>query len=172
MTDLTPTGTVVRTTLGADLTLTRTYAAPIADVWASVTEPERTARWFGAWRGEAGPGRTVQVQMAFEESAPWLDVVIEACTPPSHLVIAFAGDVGGSRLELALSEAEGTTTLRFTDHRDSTEAVGDYGCGWEWYLDGLTAVRQGHDRPGFDDYHAALKGPYDALARAALGAGA
>lgn len=169
MTDLIPTGDIVPTPAGVDLVLTRTYAAPIADVWASVTEPERTARWFGAWRGEPGPGRAVQVQMAFEESAPWFDVVIESCAPPSHLVITMGDGADASRLELELSETAGATTLRFTDHRTSLDNLGDYGCGWEWYLDLLTASRAGEPAPSFDEYYATLKEPYDALARAAVG---
>ena len=115
MTDLIPTGDIVRTPAGVDLVLTRTYSAPIADVWASVTEPERTARWFGAWRGEPGPGRTVQVQMAFEESAPWFDVVIESCAPPRHLVLVMGDGAGASRLELELGEVAGADPA---DRRD------------------------------------------------------
>jgi uncharacterized protein YndB with AHSA1/START domain len=167
MSPLTPTGEVVATPSGVDLVLTRVYRAPIADVWASLTEPERTARWFGPWRGRPGAGRTIQVRMAFEEGEPWSDVLIESCTPPTHLAVVFTdpqpdGD-GGSRLELRLSEVDGATTLRFTDHRGTTEALGDYGCGWEWYLDGLTAHREGHAWPAFDAYYPALKGPYDAM---------
>src|SRR5207248_7842997 len=63
----TPTGRL----FGNDLVLTRTFHAPVADVWASLTDPERTARWFGPWKGDAAPGRTIQVQMAHEESQPW-----------------------------------------------------------------------------------------------------
>ena len=36
---------------GTDLILTRTFRAPIEDVWTSVTDPESTARWFGAGNG-------------------------------------------------------------------------------------------------------------------------
>ena len=56
----TPTGQVLRTPDGRDLVIRRTFRAPIEDVWASVTESERTARWFGSWTGEPGPGRTIQ----------------------------------------------------------------------------------------------------------------
>lgn len=55
-----PTGQLVPTPTGYDLILTRTYRAPVDDVWASVTEPERTARWFGpgaARPDPAGPSR-------------------------------------------------------------------------------------------------------------------
>ena len=63
----TPTGRLTPTATGHDLEMRRTFRAPIEDVWASLTEPERTARWFGSWSGEPGAGHTVQVQMAFEE---------------------------------------------------------------------------------------------------------
>ncbi len=43
----TPTGRLS----GNDLVLTRTFRAPIADVWASLTDPWRTARWSGPWQG-------------------------------------------------------------------------------------------------------------------------
>jgi hypothetical protein len=41
-----PTGRLVPTADGSELILSRTFRAPIEDVWASVTEPDRTARWF------------------------------------------------------------------------------------------------------------------------------
>ncbi len=52
----TPTGRL----FGNDLVLTRTFRAPVADVWASLTDPQRTARWFGPWQGDAAPGRRDQ----------------------------------------------------------------------------------------------------------------
>src|SRR5690606_23528632 len=48
---------------GNDLILTRTFRAPIDDVWTSVTDSESTARWIGRWEGDAGPGKTVRLQM-------------------------------------------------------------------------------------------------------------
>jgi uncharacterized protein YndB with AHSA1/START domain len=49
----TPTGHLIKSVDGRDLVLTRTFRAPIDDVWASITESERTARWFA--RGRATP---------------------------------------------------------------------------------------------------------------------
>ncbi|MEK8105172.1 metalloregulator ArsR/SmtB family transcription factor [Micromonospora sp. M12] len=51
----TPAGRLFRTATGHDLVLTRTFRAPAADVWASLTESERTARWYGPWEGDAAP---------------------------------------------------------------------------------------------------------------------
>jgi uncharacterized protein YndB with AHSA1/START domain len=50
-----PTGRLFPTADGTSLVVSRTFRAPIEDVWASVTEPQRTARWFAAWEGDAAP---------------------------------------------------------------------------------------------------------------------
>ncbi|EMF57834.1 MULTISPECIES: SRPBCC family protein [Streptomyces] len=161
---LEPTGQLVPTPSGHDLVLTRTYSAPARDVWASVTEPERTARWFGPWRGEAAPGRTVEVQMAFEESAPWCPIRIEACEPPHRLAVSMDDEAGSWSLELLLTETEGATELRLIHHLASPEAVGSIGPGWDYYLDMLTAARRGGPRPDFEDYYPAQKAYYESLA--------
>ena len=49
---------------GNDLILTRTFRAPIDDVWTIVTESENTALWFGSWEGDAGPGREGRTTMS------------------------------------------------------------------------------------------------------------
>lgn len=149
----TPTGRL----LGNDLVLTRTFRAPIADVWASLTESDRTARWFGPWKGAAAPGGKIQVQMSQEEGAPWTDMTIDACEPPRRLAVTSVDDHGSWHLDLALTEAAGVTELRFTQHLTGTENVGDVGPGWEWYLDALVASREGAPAPDFDDYYPAMK---------------
>ncbi|MFI6822844.1 SRPBCC family protein [Micromonospora sp. NPDC050187] len=158
-----PVGRLFRTDAGSDLVLTRTFRAPVEDVWASVTEPERTARWFGPWEGEPGPGRTVRVQLAYEEGKPWHDLLIEACEPPHRLAVATLAEHGSWRLEMLLVEADGVTELRFVHHLDSEEAIGEVGPGWEYYLDLLVAARDGADLPIFDDYYPAMKPYYDGL---------
>jgi uncharacterized protein YndB with AHSA1/START domain len=147
-----------------DLELIRTYRAPIDDVWASVTEPERTARWFGRWEGEGAVGRTIKVQMAFEENAPWTELRIDACEPPRRLAVSGSEAAGGWRLELLLSEQNGTTELKFVHHLDSVDNVGDIGPGWEYYLDLLTSAREGTPQPNFfEEYYPAMKAYYSGL---------
>ncbi|MFG1605080.1 SRPBCC family protein [Actinoplanes sp. NPDC049265] len=158
-----PVGRLFPTATGHDLTLTRTFRAPIEDVWASVTEPGRTARWFGPWEGDAGPGRTIKVQMAYEEQTPWFDMTIDACEPPRRLALSTSPDSGGWRVELLLAETDGRTELRFVHHLDDTDQLGEVGPGWEYYLDLLVAARD--DRPGssFDDYYPSMKAYYEGL---------
>jgi uncharacterized protein YndB with AHSA1/START domain len=162
MTDA-PTGRLFATADGTDLVVTRTFRAPIEDVWASVTESDRTARWFGAWEGEAAPGRTIKLQMAYEEQAPWFDVRIDACEPPRRLAVSTTDDAGGWQLELLLSHADGRTDLRLVHHLNSTDAPGEMGPGWEYYLDMLVAARDGLPTPSFDDYYPAMKPYYEQL---------
>ena len=154
----TPTGRVVRTAHGRDLVLTRTFRAPIEDVWASVTESERTARWFGPWRGEPGVGRTIEYSMVFEqqpEDGPvWSAMKIEACDAPRYLALSSTGEYG-MFLELELVETNGATELRFTHRLAEGNDAGAYGPGWEYYLDNLVASREGAPLPDFADYYPA-----------------
>ncbi len=156
-----PTGRLFRTGTGSDLVLSRTFRASAEDVWASLTEPERTARWFGPWKGDAAPGRTIQVQMAFEEQTPWIDLHIDVCEPPRRLALSMTDDFGTWRVELLLSETAGSTELRFVHHLSTEDGLGDVGPGWEYYLDMLVAAREGSPTPDFDDYYPAMKPYFD-----------
>ncbi|WP_017571325.1 SRPBCC family protein [Nocardiopsis halotolerans] len=159
----TPTGRLFAAGEGNELVLTRTFRAPADDVWRSVTEPERTARWFGPWEGEAGPGRTVRLQMAHEEGAPWCDLRVDACDPPHRLAVSMDDEAGVWPMELTLAESGGTTTLTLTHSLRAGAPLGEIGPGWEYYLDMLVASREGRDLPDFDDYHPAQKAYFEGL---------
>ena len=155
-----PTGQILRTAAGRDLVLTRTFRAPIDDVWASITESERTARWFGPWEGDAGVGKSIRYQMSFEATDAWSQMTIAACDPPRHLRLTAVDDYGSWDLELHLSETNGTTELRFVQHLDDGTDVGSVGPGWEYYLDNLVATRDGTPMPQFEEYYPAQKDYY------------
>ncbi|MEU5692448.1 SRPBCC domain-containing protein [Actinosynnema sp. NPDC020468] len=151
---------LVRTPKGVDLVLSRTFRAHAEDVWASVTDPERTALWFGPWEGRCPD---IRVRMAFEEQQPWTDVRVVACEEPLRLVLKVVDDFGTWRLALRLSEVDGETTLTLVHHLPSADGLGEVGPGWEYYLDMLVASRVGGARPVFDDYYPALKVPFESL---------
>ncbi len=147
---------------GNELVLTRTFRAPIDDVWTSVTSSESTARWFGPWERVPGDDDTkIRVQMAYEEGKPWLDATIERCEAPHLLTVHTKSSYGGKKLTLA--EAAGTTTLELVHHQVDRNAVGEFGPGWEYYLDMLVAAREGTTEPTFDTYYPAQKAHYTAL---------
>ena len=91
---------------GNDLVITRTFRAPIGDVWTSVTSSESTARWYGPWERVPGDDdKKFRVQMAFEEQKPWLDGTIETCDAPHLLTVRTKGGYGEKRLSMKLTEA-------------------------------------------------------------------
>jgi uncharacterized protein YndB with AHSA1/START domain len=150
----TPTGRLS----GNDLVLTRTFRAPIADVWTSVTSSESTARWFGPWERVPGDDdKKIRIQMAFEETKPWLDGTIDQCDAPHLLSLRTKGMYAEKRLSLKLTEASGTTTLEFVHHEINRKMMGELGPGWEYYLDMLVAARERNAPPKFDDYYPAQK---------------
>ncbi|MEV3874126.1 SRPBCC family protein [Streptomyces sp. NPDC049906] len=158
------TGRLLDTGEGIDLVLTRGFDAPVPDVWASLTEPERTALWFGPWEGRAAPGRTVRVRMAFEEGEPRSSVRIETCEPPRRLVVTTQDAFGSWRLEARLTETPGPhTEFTLVHHLAGTAGLGEIGPGWECYLDRLVHAREGGEPPRFGDYYPALKEPYERL---------
>ena len=159
------TGRVVPIAGERALVIERTFKAPIEDVWASITENDRLARWIGRWEGDAGPGRTVSFLMTAEESARPEDVHIVECVPPRLLRTVFNQSAGGWHVDVTLSEAEGVTTLRFS--QAIGEEVSDVGPGWEYYLDRLAAAREDAPMPEWDDYYPAQSEHYANELRAA-----
>jgi uncharacterized protein YndB with AHSA1/START domain len=65
----TPTGRIDHDGGRRTLRLTRSFRAPIEDVWAAVAEPERLERWIGTYTGDPADGK-VSFRMMFEEGAP------------------------------------------------------------------------------------------------------
>ncbi|MDX3109346.1 SRPBCC family protein [Nonomuraea angiospora] len=160
-----PTGRLFRTSEGSDLVLSRTFRAPVEDVWASITESDRTARWFGPWEGQGAPGQTIKVRMVYEEQSPWFEMRIEACEPPKRLAVSALDEFGAWRVELLLEERDGTTELRFVHHLDNEDAIGEVGPGWEYYLDMLVAARDDSPTPDFDDYYPSMRAYFAELSQ-------
>lgn len=159
-----PTGKIVPTDEGRDLVLTREFTAPIEDVWASITESERTARWFGPWTGDGRPGGVVRYTMLHEAGEPQADLTIDACEAPHRLAVSSDDDYGSWSLELLLSHDNGVTTLTFVHHLDDSADASSIGPGWEYYLDALVASREGGPKPSFDDYYPAQSAYYSSTA--------
>jgi uncharacterized protein YndB with AHSA1/START domain len=141
------------------LVFSRTFAAPIDDVWAACTEPERMQRWIGTWSGDPASGEVAFRMTAEGDDVPEEVYLVEACEPPRRFVVrsrdaaAFSEDGSGPRVAwqhtLELTEQDGGTTLVFTqvvpDGALGPEMVSSVGPGWDYYLDRLVAVLDGGD---------------------------
>lgn len=160
----TPAARLVGTDPGRDLEMVRELNASIEDVWASLTESDRTARWFGSWTGEGRPGSTVRLTMTQEDDLPESDLTILACEPPHRLEVETVDDYGRWHLEARLTARDDGTTLTFVHHLDPDTEVATTGPGWEYYLDVLVAVVHDGATPDFDDYYPAMRPYYEGLA--------
>ena len=128
----------------ATLLVERTFRAPVEDVWAAVTEPDRLVRWIGTWSGDPASG-TVEFRMTAEgEDIAAETVTVHECDPPRRLELSWtsAGPPGGVwEVALDLAEHDGVTTLTFSQRVPDAATGRDVGPGWEYYLDRLGAAQ-------------------------------
>lgn len=104
------------------LRLTRSYGAPPAEVWATLTEPEALARWLGPMAEALRTNvRSVEAEKLLE--VDW--------APPGE-------DLSVVRFEL---RANGSGTVLVLDHRRIEARRGMRALGtWEWHLGRLDAL--------------------------------
>jgi uncharacterized protein YndB with AHSA1/START domain len=143
---------------GTDLILTRTFRAPIEDVWTSITDPASTARWFATWEGDAGEGKVIRWKMTFEKGDAWEEVMIDRCDRPNQLAVTSRGEFAWS-LDVRLEQTGDLTKMTFVHKNVDKKMAGEIGPGWEYYLDNLVAARDDTKLPSFDDYYPSQK-PY------------
>ena len=147
----TPTGRIEEHDGRHVLVQTREFRAPIEDVWAAVTEPERLARWIGSWDGDPASG-VVEFRMLFEgEGHASERMEIRVCEPPHRLHLTSQAGEDTWLLELDLTHVDGVTTLTFSQPGVTREQVGGVGPGWDYYLDRLVDVETGAD-PALRDF--------------------
>ncbi len=156
-----PTGRVTPTSQGRALSIERTFRTTIEDVWASLTEPERVARWYGIIDGEQVPDSTIMITMTAEEGAPTEPARIIECEPPNRFVIETAGMGEPWRLCVDLVAVDGVTTMTFTQILADDLDAADIGPGWEFYADRHHAALNGNDMPDWEsDRYQELLGPH------------
>ena len=118
------------------VTLSRSYATSVKDLWDVVTNVERIPRWFLPISGDLSPGGRYQL----EGNAGGL---ITACERLSHFALTweFGGDVSWLEVRFSANEAEHTRlklthTSLLSAHWD-VYGPGAVGVGWELGLLGL-----------------------------------
>lgn len=133
---------------GRAVTLRRTYAAPIAEVWDALTSPERIGRWFLPISGDYRVGGRYQ----FEGNAGG---EIVACERPHRLRATWVyGEPQSERdiseVEVRLTPAGDDATVLELEHTAIVPdefwdqyGPGAVGVGWEGGLLGLSLHLQG-----------------------------
>lgn len=158
-----PTGRLDCSSAIPELVYERELGVSRAIAWATLTESDRTARWIGPWQGDAGPGKSVEVQWTAEEGAPSEMVRILACDPPKRLALASGPDPEAPWLvSVTLRESDSGTTLEFRQQMSNGLSPALVGTGWEFYLDRYEAALADTDSRPFEDY-AVLQPHYEEL---------
>lgn len=127
---------------GPTLTVTRALPVPVEEAWEWITISDRTARWYGPWRGTGRVGETVQVTMSEEEGAPETAMRVEACERP-HLLTLVADNPPpfAFPIDLVLAPTTQGCSISLRHRQIPPELpVRDLGPGWELYLDRLVAA--------------------------------
>ncbi|NGP05181.1 hypothetical protein G6038_06720 [Rhodococcus sp. 14C212] len=125
----------------------RSFALPVGEVWAALTESDRLERWYGRWTGDPASGR-VRLTMTDEHDTATTDVRILRCDPPHDLGV----DQDGWHLEATLTQVGVVTTLEFSHRHVPRSETSEVGPGWQYYLDRLDAVLAGRSLPRWDGY--------------------
>lgn len=166
MTDRTDiTGTVTDIDGHPNLVLTRTFAAPAAELWRELTESARLERWIGRWEGDPSTGRVAFFMTSEGEDVAPEEYTILECDPPRR----FSGDTslatGSRHLWFELVEKGEKTLLVFGQRLGPEDEIGSIGPGWEYYLDRLVAVQKGRDAASiaWGDYFPAMQPAYQRL---------
>lgn len=132
------------------VTLSRSYATTLEDLWDAVTKSERLPRWFLPVSGELRPGGRYQL----EGNAGGM---ITACGRPWHFALTweFGGDVSWVEVRFSQSGA-GRAGLKLTHTQRLSEHWNQYGpgatgVGWELGLLGLALHLADPDAPKPDE---------------------
>ncbi len=132
------------------VTLARSFATTVEDLWDAVTSGERIPKWFLPISGQLRLGGRYQLEGNAGGE-------ITACEPPAHFALTweFGGDVswvevrlsddGAGRARLTL-----THTAHLSEHWD-TYGPGATGVGWEMGLLGLALHLAEPDQPMPDE---------------------
>lgn len=152
---------------GSALVFTRTFKASVPDVWAAVTEPDRSVHWLGSWTGDPADGFVLFTMTGEGEGgATPTRYDILSCRPPNGLHVSAVDDYGSWNLIVEIEpSATGDTHVTLNHLITDPAAVPSTGPGWEYYLDRLAAYVRGRDPEDvlWDDYYPAMQQHYVAI---------
>ncbi|QPK84112.1 SRPBCC domain-containing protein [Corynebacterium qintianiae] len=157
-----PTGILNRQPAACDLMLSRDVPVDAAAAWTFLTNPEKTALWYGHWVGTGELDKPVRISMAFENGDNIVEMIPTECDRPSRLRLVSQGGFAWDVAFDLTQEAEGTKIL-FTHYDVDLDQLHEIGPGWEFYLDRLVGAVVDKRMPAWDAYFPAQQNYYRAL---------
>ena len=137
--------------------------APVEEVWAAVSRPERLAGWYGAIEGDlrvGGSYHAVLIPSGWDGTGRVLE-----CDPGRRLVIEGA-EPGGPKVrdELLLTSPDASSTRAVLTKRGVDPAmIAAYGVGTQIHLENLAAHLAGRGPIDPEPYWTVLLPRYEAL---------
>ena len=143
---------------GMTVRFERRYPTTPEDLWSSVTEPERLARWLGPVYGDLRVGGRYELRMGDDvDGSPQSSAgAVLECDAPRRLLVGwqFPGEEE-SRVTVDI-RPDGDGAVLVLEHLDLQEAAArGYGGGWHASLDQLDDHVAGRPVRAWDDLFAA-----------------
>lgn len=139
------------------------YDTDIADLWSTITAPERLARWVAQVDGDLVPGGMFRASFTSGwEGAGRVDV----CEAPTRLKVTLSpGQDDQTELEVELIPDGEATRLVLEERGIPADQATGYGAGWQTHLEDLATVLAGRDRGHWLDRVVELTPAYEELTR-------
>ncbi len=117
----------------------RRFSTDVADLWASVTDPDRLARWFCPVTGEFVEGGAYQADLGRDGLVHGR---ILACRPGHGYTVSWEdGGDQESEIEVAVAPDLGGAVLTLHHRALPSRYLADYGAGWQDFLEQLASGR-------------------------------
>ncbi len=125
------------------------FDTDIDDVWSTLTDPSRLARWYGEVEGDLRLGGQFRAHVFASESEGIGRV--DVCEPPRRLLVTMDPDQPGEQVIEATLAADGDQTILVLEKRGMPlDHLADYGSGWQVHVEDLAAHLAGRE-PGDAD---------------------
>ena len=121
-------GTITRTGDDAEVTFDRVYDTDAGDLWESVTDQERLARWFARVDGDLREGGRFTIHFD-DDDVP--DCRVTSCDAPRGYTWEWSHATHASLLTVAVEPAADGARLRLTHTRLSASSAAGYAAGWD-----------------------------------------
>lgn len=126
------------------------YDTDIDDLWSTLTDPRRLARWIATVDGHLRLGGRIHARFTSGGEFPGR---IDVCEPPRHLLVTWnPATTGEPVMEAMLTPAGAQTRLVIEDRGIPLTELAEHGAGWQAHVEDLVSHLSGrppcvwHDR--------------------------
>ncbi len=138
------------------------YDTGSADLWSTLTEPERLSRWIAEVTGDLQPGGRFHARF----TSGWEGHGrIDVCEPRRQLLATMSpGAHDETVIEATLADESGKTRLVIEERGLPLDNVSAYGAGWHAHMEDLAVHLSGRETASWVDRWAELTPHYRMLA--------